>query len=75
MPIASVAASLADFALPLPSFSFAFPATVTVTTNTDKTDKGRVSSTGEYAKTDPFEIAKEKYKKKPCVCVYVCVCV
>ena len=25
------------------------------------------SATGEYAKTDPFEIAKEKYKKKPAI--------
>ena len=26
-----------------------------------------MSSTGDYAKTDPFEIAKEKYKKKPSI--------
>jgi hypothetical protein len=48
------------------AFAFAFAATVTVTTNTDKS-AGRLSSTGEYAKTDPFEIAKEKYKKKPSI--------
>jgi hypothetical protein len=49
-------------------FAFAFAATVTVTTNTspDKSAR-RLSSTGEYAKTDPFEIAKEKYKKKPSI--------
>ena len=40
--------------------------TVSVTTNTEKKE-GRVSSTGDYAKTDPFEIAKEKYKKKPSI--------
>jgi len=39
---------------------------VSVTTNTEKKE-GRVSSTGDYAKTDPFEIAKEKYKKKPSI--------
>jgi len=37
---------------------------VSITTNSDK---GRVSSTGEMAKTDPFEIAKQKYAKKPSV--------
>ena len=60
-----------------------------VSVTTESTGKGRVSSTGDYAKTgaqpppplslawralhlrpinvhkDPFEIAKEKYKKKP----------
>jgi len=39
---------------------------VSVTTDTTKKE-GRVSSTGDYAKTDPFELAKAKYAKKPSI--------
>ena len=34
---------------------------------TATTDTSRVSSTGDMAKTDPFEIAKAKYAKKPSI--------